>query len=247
MFMHDDFGLLAGGAEAVANEVDLRFHHGKVMLRSSLQNEARTEGREIRNAGDIKENILRQHSSKARKNLLCPPALALKIDDIRLHEHRAAVAEHRHRLRRESQIRILLYIQAEALRRGLQKISVPRRALRIELKIFHPAVMQNDDLDVLSADIDNHMRIFVELQSRFRMRDRLNQSHVGLENILQNVFRISRGRDSQNFQFGVLRLDLAAQVFKHLDRVLNRIPVRELIRLAEYLALLVQQNRFRRG
>ena len=150
-------------------------------------------------------------------------------------------------LRRERQIGILLYVQTETLSCRLQEISVARRALRIQLEILHPAVVQNDDLDILPAHVDDHVRIFVKLQRRFRVRDGFDKRHIGVENIFQNVLRISGRCHAQNFQFRILCFDLPAQVLEHLDRVLNRIAVRKLIRLAENVAVFVEQNGFGRG
>ena len=137
--------------------------------------------------------------------------------------------------------------QAEAFGGGLQEISIARGALRVQLEVLHAAVVQDDDLDVLPADVDDHVRIFVELQRRLGVRDGFHQRDVGVENVFQNVFRVAGGRDAQNFQLGVLRLDLPAQVLEHLDRVLNRIAVRELIGLAEDVAAFVEQHGFGRG
>src|SRR5580692_1107178 len=97
-FVDDDFWFLAGGAEAVVDEVDFRFHHGHVVLRSALQDEARAQCREIGNAGHVQENIFRKHSRQPCENFLGAPALTLEIHDVRLHKDGAAVAENRHRL-----------------------------------------------------------------------------------------------------------------------------------------------------
>jgi hypothetical protein len=120
----------------------------------------------------------------------------------------------------------LVYAKAETFRRRLQEISISGRALRVELEILHSAVVQDDDLDVLAAHVDDHVRIIVELERRFGVRDGFDQSDVRVEDILQNVLGISGCRDSKNFQLRVLRLHLAAQTLEHLDRVLNRIAIR---------------------
>src|ERR1700730_12867232 len=44
VLMDDNLRLFAVGAEAGLDEVDLRFDHGEIILRSALQNKARTEG-----------------------------------------------------------------------------------------------------------------------------------------------------------------------------------------------------------
>ena len=247
MFVDNDLRLSPGGAETVADEIDLRLHDGKIVLRSALQNKARSKRREIRNAGDIEEDVLRQHSSEPGKNLLRPPSLPLEVHNVGLHEHRAAIAENRHSLRRECQVRILRHIKPKALDRRLQEISVACRALRVQLEVLHAALVQDDDLDVLPAHVDDDVRIFVELERRFRVRDRFDQRNICVENVFENVLRITGRRNAQHFKLGVLRFHLAAQVLEHLNRVLNRIAVRELIRLAENIAVLAQQNGFGRS
>ena len=39
VLVNNDFGLLAGGTETVADEIDFSFHYGKVVLRPALQHE----------------------------------------------------------------------------------------------------------------------------------------------------------------------------------------------------------------
>src|ERR1700680_824763 len=58
--MNDDFGLLAGSAEAVLNEIHFRFHHCHVVLRSTLQHKTRAQRRQIGNTGYVEEYVLRQ-------------------------------------------------------------------------------------------------------------------------------------------------------------------------------------------
>src|SRR4029077_2434041 len=73
------------------------------------------------------------------------------------------------------------------------------------------------------------------------MRDRLHQSHIGVQNVFEDVLGISRGRYAEHFEPGILFFDLPAQVLEHINRVLNWIAVRELIGLAENVAVLVEQ------
>src|SRR5581483_484501 len=82
VLVHDNFGVLSRRPEAVADEIDFRFHNGKVVLRSALQDKTRAQRGEIRNARDVKEYVLRQHRGKSRENFLRLPALALEVDDI---------------------------------------------------------------------------------------------------------------------------------------------------------------------
>src|SRR3974377_1746332 len=109
--MHNDFRLLAGRAEAVADEIHLGFHDREIVLRTTLKHETRPERCEIGNASYIEENVLWQYRRKSRKNLFATPPLPLEVNNIGLHEHSAAVAEDRHGLCRKCQIRVLIHAQ----------------------------------------------------------------------------------------------------------------------------------------
>src|SRR6185369_12836747 len=210
MLVNDDFRTLACCPETAVDEIHFGFDDCKIVLCSSLQHKTRAKCREVGDAGHVQKHVLRQNGCQASEDFFRAPALALKVHDVGLHEHRASVAEHGHGIRGEGQISVLLHFQPKAFRSRLQEVAVPRRALGIELEIFDPAVVQDDQLDILPTHVDNDVRIIVELQSRLGMRNGLNQRDVGLQDILQNVFRVSGGRDTQNFQLGILRLYLAA-------------------------------------
>src|SRR5579864_1916261 len=63
-----------------------------------------------------------------------------------------------------------------------------------------------------------------------------------MQDVFQNVFGITARGDTQHLEFGVLRLDLSAQILEHLDRVLDGIAVRKLVSLAEDVAPVVEQH-----
>src|SRR5271155_455552 len=68
VLMHDDFRLLAGRAEAVADEIYFGLHDREIILRTALQHEPRAERRKIGNARDVEEHVLRQHRGQPGKN-----------------------------------------------------------------------------------------------------------------------------------------------------------------------------------
>ena len=98
---------------------------------AALQDETGSQCSEIGNAGNIKEHILWQHCRETGQNFLCLPTLALKVDDVRLHEDGTAVAEDGHGLRGKGKISVLVNVYPEPFRRRLQKISVTGGALGI--------------------------------------------------------------------------------------------------------------------
>src|SRR5437879_2646655 len=124
VLMHDNLRLFAVSAEAGLDEVHLGFDHGEIVLRATLKDKARTEGGQIRNTGNVEEDILREHVCEARENLFRPPALALKVYDVGLHEDCAAIAKGWHGFGGESDISELFDLHAEAFSRRLQEVSV---------------------------------------------------------------------------------------------------------------------------
>src|ERR1700746_3074033 len=199
MFVHNDFRLFAGSAKTIADKIDFGLHHGKIVLRSPLQNETCAQRRKVGNASDVQEHVLWEHRSEAGKNFLRLPPLALEIHNIGLHEDGAAIAKYRHRLRGKGQVRVLIYVEAEAFRGRLQEVSIPGGTLGIQLEILHAAVMQNDDFDVLAAHVDDYVWIVIELQRGFGVRDRLHQSNVRFEDVFQNILGVPGGCDAEYF------------------------------------------------
>ena len=190
------------------------------------------------NAGDVEKDILRQHIGEPGKDLLRPPALALEVHDVGLHEDRAAISEGGHGLGGEGDIGEFLHLHAEAFGSRLQEVSVAGRALRVQLEVLNAAVFEDDELDVLAADIDDDVRIVVELQRGLSMRDRFHQRHVCVQHIFEDVFGVAGRSHAENLERRALALDLLAQLLEHLDRVLDRIAIRKLIGLAKNFAVL---------
>ena len=120
---------------------------------------------------------------------------------------------------------------------------MPAEHCVFSLKSLTRPFLQDDELDVLPADVDDHVRIVVELQRRLGVRDGLDQRHVGVQHVFEDVLGVSGRADAQHFQLRALSFHLVAQVLEHLDRVLDRIAVRELVGLAENVAVFVEQTR----
>ena len=241
-FMDDDLRFLAGRPETVVNEIHFGLYHRHIVLSATLQNETRAQRCEIRNTGHVQEHILGKDRGQTRKDLLRPPTLALEIHDVRLHEDSTTVTEHRHRLSGECQIGVLLHAQSKTFGSRLQEVAISRRTLGVEFEVFDPAIVQDDDLDVLPTHVDDDVRIFVKLERRLGVRHGLDQRHIGVQDVFQDILCVARGGDSQDFQLRLLRFDLTTQILKHFNRVLDRITIGELVRLAEDVAVLVQQH-----
>src|SRR5262245_41008326 len=79
------------------------------------------------------------------------------------------------------------------------------------------------------------------------MRDCLDECNVRIEHIAEAVVGVSGGADAEYFHLRALRLDLSAQVLEVVDRVLDGVPVRELVGLAENIAVFGEKDGLGRG
>ena len=247
MLVHDDLGFMVNAVEVRTDKVDLGLHRSQVFLCSSLQDETRSEFCKVGDSGDIEKNVFRQDVCQPGEYLFAAPALPLEIDNVGLHEHRAAVAEDRHGVGGESDIGVLLHLVTERLGGTLQKVAVSGRALGVEFEVLDATVLQHDQLNVLAADIHDDVGILVELHGRFSVRHSFHQRDIGLEHVFQDVLGVSRRADTKHFQGCSLRLHLVAESHEHVNSVLDGIPVRQLVGLAQHIARFREQYSFRRG
>ena len=88
------------------------------------------------------------------------------------------------------------------------------------------------------------MRIIVEAHRRLRVRDGFDERHISVQSFLQDILGITGCADAQDFHGCALCFHLLAQRAKHVDGVLNRIAVGELIGLAKQLALFREKHCF---
>ena len=230
-------GVLPDPSKPLLDEIHLGFHGREIVLRSALENEAGAQFRQVGNLGDIQPDIFGQHGREAGEDFIRLPSLALEAGDIGLQKHRAAVRENGHFAGGECDVGKLFHSESESLGNGLQEVAVAGRALRVEFEILDPAVFQDDQLDVLSAHIDDGVRSVVIMQGGFRMGNGFDQRNIRADDIPQRVFRVSGCRGSQHFDRGALRFNLAAQLLEDFDGVFDRIALGELVGPGENLAL----------
>ena len=242
VLVEHDVGLAHLALEVVADEVDLRLDRRQVALRAALQHEPPAEPREVGRLGHVEEHVPGQHGGQAGENLLRLPAVALHVGDLRLQEQHAPLAEHRHLARGERRLGELLDRVAEAARDGLQEVPVAGRAGRVQPEVLHPAAVHHDDLDVLAADVDDDVRVLVDVQRGVGVRHRLDQRGVAGEHVLQDVLGVAGGDQPRHLDPRPLRLDLAPDRPEHLDGVLDRVAARQLVRLGEHAPVLVEQH-----
>ncbi len=123
-----------------------------------------------------------------------------------------------------------------------RKYPLPAEHWVFSLKSFNPAVFKDDELNILAAHIDDDVRVVVELERRFGVRDCLDERDIRVQHVLEDVLRIAGRSYPQHLERSAFALDLLAQLLEHLDPILDRIAVGKLVGLAKDLALFVQQD-----
>ena len=234
--MHEDLRLSLV-EEVAAHEIHLGFDHGEVALRAALQEEAASEVCDVGNSGYIEKNIFRQHRGQSGDDLLRLPALALKVHDVGLQEDSAAVAEDRHLPGRESHVGKVVDGDSQRFGGGLQKIAVSGRALSVQAEVFHRAVLQDDDLDVLPADVNDRVDIGANPQGGLGVGHGFHQRGVGVEDPLQKIARVAGGGGAENFQPHVSLGERLAELLHHGHGVRDRVGAREPISAANYVSV----------
>jgi hypothetical protein len=246
VLVHHDLRLRAGAGEGRADEIDLRFDGRQIPLRAALKDEPRTQTREVRNARDVEEDVLGQHGGETRKDLLARPPLPLECDDVGLQEDGAAVAEARHGARGERRFGVTLHRHAERLRRRLKEVAVARRALRVESEVLDAAVLQEDQFDVLSADVDDDVGIAIFPLRRFGVRHGFGDRDIRPEHVVQDVLRVAGGAGASDLDARAVALDRCAQLRNDVDGILYRVAERQAVRLREHRAVFAEQDAFGR-
>ncbi len=196
MLVNNDVGLGFLALKARLDEIDLGFDGGEVVLGATLEEEAAADGGEIGDLRDVEPNVLGQHVAETSHDLFGLPALTLEVNDVGLHEDRTAVAELREALCAEGPIGVIFNRNIKALGGGLQEVAVAGGTLSVEFEVFDAVVLQDDDLDVLTAYVADDIHAVVEVKTGFGVGDGFDQSRVGSDDVLQDVLGISSGADA---------------------------------------------------
>jgi hypothetical protein len=74
-------------------------------------------------------------------------------------------------------------------------------------------------------NVNDHMRVAVELHRRFRVGDRFNKCDIRLTDVLQDVLCLPSGTDTKHVHVRALSFDLLSKPGEHFNRVLYGIAV----------------------
>ena len=107
-----------------------------------------------------------------------------------------------------------------------------------EAEVGDVAVLHEQDLDVLPADVADDVDVAEEVHGAHHVRDRLDDVHVGAHALLEHVGRVAGRAEAHDLELRLLiDLDVVAELREELLRVLDRVALRELVGLAEDLAV----------
>ncbi len=91
------------------------------------------------------------------------------------------------------------------------------------------------------------MGILTESHRRLRVGDGLNKRRIRPQHILQDVLGIAGRGNTKHLESGTSTLNLTPEALEHVDRVLNRVALRELVLLAQDFPGRGQQDGLGRG
>ena len=224
-----------GAGDALLDVIDLRFDRGQVVLRAPLKDELRPERRHARDLNDVLPDVLREDLRETREHLFLREALLLEVHPVGIEEDRAAVAELRRELRLERDVGELGHGDAERVARRLKEHAVAGRAAVRETEVRDVAVLHEQDLDVLPADVADDVDVAEEVHRAHHVRDGLDDVHVGANALFEDVGRVAGGAEAHDLELRPLLLDPFAELREELFGVGDRVPARELVGLREDL------------
>ena len=105
---------------------------------------------------------------------------------------------------------ILRHRQAELIGHGLEQHPVAGGAGVAELEVLDVAVLHEQDLDVLSADVADHVDVAEEVHRAHHVRDGLDDVHVGEHALFEHVGGVAGGAEADALERRALGLDLVA-------------------------------------
>jgi hypothetical protein len=168
-----------GVRHALLDVVDLGLDRGEVVLRAALQHEATAQRREARDLHHVLPHVLGQHLGEAREELFFREALFLKVHAVGVEEDGAAIAELGRQLGLERGVGVLGDAQAELIGHRLQQHAVAGRAAVREAEVGDVAVLHEQDLDVLPADVADDVDVAEEPHGAHHVRHGLDDVDVG--------------------------------------------------------------------
>ena len=166
--------------------------HGIVVERAALHDDMVAERAHVLELHDLEQCILDDGERDARRDVSDLRALFLRLLDFRIHEDRAARAEVDRRFRADGQLCKLGRRHVQALGEVLDERAAARRARLVERDVADAAVLDEEALHVLPADVEHKRDLGAEFLRGTQMRKRLDLAAVRMDAGLHNGLAITR-------------------------------------------------------
>src|SRR5690606_10496753 len=176
-------------------------------------------------------DVLRQNLGEASEELFFLVALFLKGDAVAVQKDGAAVGELGRQLRFEGVFSVGGDGQTKLIRHRLQQHAIAGRATIGQLEVGDIAVLHEQDFDILTADVADHIDVSKAVHGAHHVSDGLDDIDVGQNRFFQDVSGVTRGPKAQTFQGGTLTLNAFFEFSKKLFGVLDRVTLRKLVGL----------------
>jgi len=206
-----------------------------------LKDKPRAQCGQVWHLGDMQKTFLGSTVANPASIFFRPPPLALKVDDVSLQKHCASIAENRHCIGVEGSLGIVLDGNAQPLGRGLKKVPVAGRALRVQFEVLDAPIAENDELDILAANVHDHMRVLEECMADSVWATVSTQSHVCLQHPLQDVLGITPSCRRRERSKSHPEIPPADGDWRRSQLCPEWISVRELIGFSQNVALFRQE------
>ena len=174
--------------------------HGVVVECAALHDDVVAELADILELHDLEERILDDGERDAGRDVGDVSALFLRLLDLRVHEDRAARAEVYGGLRVDGFGRELRRRHVQALGEVLDEGAAAGRARFVERDVADTAVLDEEALHVLAADVEHEGDIRAEFLCRPQVCERLDLAAVSMQGSLDNGLTIARRHRARNLR-----------------------------------------------
>ena len=171
-------------------------------------------------ADDLVDGVFDDGGGEAGGDVLDARALLLRLFDRAVHEHRAAAAQLDGMLGEQAELGELVDLHVHRLGEGLDEGAAAGRARLVEHDVVDGAVFDLEALDVLPADIDDEVDLWIEVQRRLEVCDRLQSSAACLDGRLDEVLAVAGRRRARDADAPARkRVDLAQALDDDVQRL----------------------------
>ena len=219
-----------------------RAQDGVIEERAALYDNVLTEVVRRVRTDNLVQRVLDNRYRQTGRNRVNARAVLLRLLDRGVHEHRAARTQINGVLCEQTQLAELLDGVAHRAGKRLDERAAAGRAGFVQRNIVDTLVADFEAFDVLTADVDDEINIRAEMACRAEVRDRLDQTEIHAECVLNQCFAVAGDRRGNNMY-------AVAAEFVQLGELLadnvRRIALVGLVVVEQNLVVLADEHQFR--